>query len=205
MPKQNQPAKETLDQQTSYFTFLPHMNEGFHIGYHPAPGVVCDRNQRPREWLESLARYMQTPGTDVGFSIPDVLAGEQQLRRMARLDPAEADRRQPMTDWRALLALLLLWDMTTAGPCWSLPVWIAAIRPSAVPSPPPCLPAGLPRGCGFLPCGGPMPRKARFSPLPFCPILLRWCPLPTAAISASCFHPALTGIKRGAGWILASG
>ena len=120
MPKQNQPAKETLDQQTSYFTFLPHMNDGFHIGYHPAPGVVCDRNQRPREWLESLARYMQTPGTDVGFSIPDVLAGEQQLRRMARLDPAEADRRQPMTDWRALLALLLLWDLWPHDDSWPL-------------------------------------------------------------------------------------
>ncbi len=108
MPRKNE--KETLDRQTSYLTFLPHMDEGFHIGYHTMPGVVCDHNQRPREWLESLARYMQTPGDDVGYSIPDVLSGEQQLRRLSRLSPSRALAYQQMIDYRGVLSLLLLWD-----------------------------------------------------------------------------------------------
>ena len=73
----------------SYLTFLPHMDEGFHTGYHTTPGVVTDRNKRPGEWLESMARYMRTNGQDVGYSIPDVLACEQQLRRLSRLDADE--------------------------------------------------------------------------------------------------------------------
>ena len=81
--------KEALDRQTAYLTFLPHMDEGFHTGYQTTPGVVSDHNRRPREWLESLARNMQTQGRDVGYSIPDVLAGEQHLRRLARLRPDE--------------------------------------------------------------------------------------------------------------------
>ena len=29
--------KEALDRQTSYLTFLPHMDEGFHTGYQTSP------------------------------------------------------------------------------------------------------------------------------------------------------------------------
>lgn len=114
MPKR----KEELDQQTSYLTFLPHMDEGFHTGYQTNPGVVNDRSQRPREWLESLSRNMRTQGADVGYSIPDVLAGEQQLRRLARQDAQTALRHQPMVDFRAVLAVLLLWDTWEADATW---------------------------------------------------------------------------------------
>lgn len=110
--------KEALDRQTDYLTFLPHMDEGFHTGYHSAPGVVSDGNQRPREWLESLARNMRTQGHDVSYSIPDVLACEQQLRRLARLKPEAALAHQEMIDFRAVLALLLLWDTWEADESW---------------------------------------------------------------------------------------
>ncbi|MBP3647066.1 MAG: hypothetical protein J6K55_11665 [Clostridia bacterium] len=112
------PKKEALDRQTAYLTFLPHMDEGFHTGYQTTPGVVSDRNRRPREWLESLARNMQTQGTDVGYSIPDVLAGEQQLRRLARLRPEEMMRHQQIISHRAVLALLLLWDTWKTDENW---------------------------------------------------------------------------------------
>lgn len=119
MPKRNK-RKDALDRQTAYLTFLPHMDEGFHTGYHSQPGLISDRNQRPGEWLESLARYMQTPGEDVGFSIPDVLAGEQQLKRLSRLSREEGLRHQPMKDYRALLALLLLWELWPQDDSWPL-------------------------------------------------------------------------------------
>jgi len=112
--------KEQLDQQTSYLTFLPHMDEGFHTGYHTIPGVVSDHNKRPAEWLESLARYMRTQGQDVGYSIPDVLACEQQLRRLSRLDADEILDNQQMIDYRALLALLLLWDTWQKDETWPI-------------------------------------------------------------------------------------
>ena len=111
-------TKEALDKQTSYLTFLPPMEEGFHTGYHASPGVVSDRNRRPREWLESLARSMATPGSEVGYSIPDVLASEQQLRRLMRLHPEETRHNQQMTDHRAVLALLLLWDTFDRDESW---------------------------------------------------------------------------------------
>ena len=110
--------KEQLDQQTSYLTFLPHMDEGFHTGYHTVPGIVSDHNKRPAEWLESLARYMRTQGQDVGYSIPDVLACEQQLRRLPRLDADEILDNQQMIDYRAVLALLLLWDTWQKDDTW---------------------------------------------------------------------------------------
>lgn len=119
MAKRNE-RKEALDRQTAYLTFLPHMDEGFHTGYHSQPGLISDRNQRPGEWLESLARYMQTPGEDVGFSIPDVLAGEQQLKRLSRLRREDGLAHQPMKDCRALLALLLLWDLWPQDESWPL-------------------------------------------------------------------------------------
>ena len=119
MPKRNE-RKEALDRQTAYLTFLPPMDEGFHTGYHSRPGLISDRNQRPGEWLENLARYMQTPGEDVGFSIPDVLAGEQQLKRLSRLSREEGLRHQPMIDHRALLALLLLWEQLPQDEGWPL-------------------------------------------------------------------------------------
>lgn len=110
--------KEQLDRQTSYLTFLPHMDDGFHSGYHTSPGIVTDRNRRPGEWLESLARNMRTNGQDVGYSIPDVLACEQQLRRLSRLDEEESLSNQQMIDYRAVLALLLLWDSWDKDDSW---------------------------------------------------------------------------------------
>ena len=102
--------KAALDNQTPYMTLLPAMDEGFHSGYQTRPGIVSDGNIRPHEWLESVARNLLTPGEDVGFAIPDVLAGEAQLRRMMRLPYEDAMRHQELIDWRGTLALLLLWD-----------------------------------------------------------------------------------------------
>lgn len=114
----NREEKQALDRQTAYLTFLPPMDEGFHTGYHTAPGIVSDRNQRPREWLESLACYLQTPGVDVSYSIPDVLSAEQQLRRLARLTPERALAHPSMAAWRGVLALLLLWDTWPQDGAW---------------------------------------------------------------------------------------
>ncbi len=94
------------------------MDEGFHTGYQSRAGVVSDGNQKPHEWLESLARNMLTPGEDVGYSIPDVLAGEAQLRRLMRLPYEDAMRHQEMIDWRGTLALLLLWDGWPKTEAW---------------------------------------------------------------------------------------
>ena len=102
--------KAALDRNTSYLTLLPAMGEGFHTGYQSRPGVVSDGNQKPHEWLESVARNLLTQGEDVGYAIPDVLAGEAQLRRLMRLPYEEAMRHQEMIDWRGALAMLLLWD-----------------------------------------------------------------------------------------------
>ena len=112
--------KEQLDRQTSYLTFLPQMDDGFHTGYHTAPGVVTDRNKRPGDWLESLARNMRTNGQDVGYSIPDVLAYEQQLRRLSRLEPEEHRHHRQMIDYRAVLSLLLLWDSWEKDESWPI-------------------------------------------------------------------------------------
>ncbi|MDD3214612.1 MAG: hypothetical protein PHY64_13130, partial [Eubacteriales bacterium] len=110
--------KAEQDKKTSYLTLLPSMGEGFHTGYHGRAGVVSDGNQKPYEWLESFAQNMNTSGEDVGYAIPDVLAGEAQLRRLMRLPHEEAMRHQEMVDWRALLALLLLWDGWTKDGTW---------------------------------------------------------------------------------------
>ena len=114
----NREEKQALDRQTAYLTFLPPMDEGFHTGYHTAPGIVSDHNQRPREWLESLARCLQTPGIDVSYSIPDVLSAEQQLRRLSRLTPERALAHPSMAAWRGVLALLLLWDTWPQDGAW---------------------------------------------------------------------------------------
>ncbi len=110
--------KEQLDRQTSYLTFLPQMDDGFHTGYHTTPGVVTDRNKHPGDWLESMARNMRTNGQDVGYSIPDVLAYEQQLRRLSRMEPEEHRHNRQMTDYRAVLAMLLLWDSWEKDESW---------------------------------------------------------------------------------------
>ena len=114
----NREEKQALDRQTAYLTFLPPMDEGFHTGYHTAPGIVSDHNRRPREWLESLARCLQTPGVDVSYSIPDVLSAEQQLRRLSRLTPERALAHPSMAAWRGVLALLLLWDTWPQDGAW---------------------------------------------------------------------------------------
>lgn len=110
--------KQALDQETPYLTLLPPMDEGFHTGYHTQPGIVSDHNQRPREWLESLARYMRTPGNDVSYSIPSVLSGEQQLRRLARIASPRALAHPRLLEYRAVLALLLLWDTWPRDDSW---------------------------------------------------------------------------------------
>ena len=43
----NREEKQALDRQTAYLTFLPPMDEGFHTGYHTAPGIVSDHNPAP--------------------------------------------------------------------------------------------------------------------------------------------------------------
>jgi len=110
--------KASLDLQTSYITLLPNMDEGFHIGYQSKPGIVSDTNTKPHEWLENVAKYMQTQGEDVGYSIPDILAGEQQMRRLCRLPYDESVRHQEMISWRGILALLLLWDSWPRDETW---------------------------------------------------------------------------------------
>ncbi|HPS81766.1 MAG TPA: hypothetical protein PLP25_07910, partial [Candidatus Limiplasma sp.] len=110
--------KAELDRNTSYLTLLPTMDEGFHTGYQTRAGVVSDGNQKPHEWLESVARNLLTPGEDVGYAIPDVLAGEAQLRRLMRLPFEDAMRHQEMLDWRGALATLLLWDGWAQDDTW---------------------------------------------------------------------------------------
>ncbi len=117
-PEKRRKEKAELDKQTPYATFLPEMGEGFRPGYRERAGIGHDQSARPHEWLESVARYMLTEGEDVGFSIPDVLAGEQQLRRLMRMPAAEALRSQQMIDWRAVLAVLLLWDGWKQDESW---------------------------------------------------------------------------------------
>lgn len=102
--------KALLDDNTPYTTFLPPMSEGFYMGYKPAPGILSDGNQKPGEWLENFAKHIRAQGEEVGYSIPDVLASEQQLRRLSRLPREMAMRHQEMVDYRAVLTLLLLWD-----------------------------------------------------------------------------------------------
>ncbi|MEA5016396.1 MAG: hypothetical protein VB099_17715 [Candidatus Limiplasma sp.] len=113
-----QTPKAKLDLQTSYLTLLPPMEEGFSAGYQPKAGIVSDTNQKPGQWLENVAKYMRTQGEDVGYSIPDVLAGEQQMRRLLRLPFEDAIRHQEMVGWRAVLALLLLWDGWARDDTW---------------------------------------------------------------------------------------
>jgi len=108
--------KEMLDKETPYLTLLPDMDEGLNIGYKPTPGIQSDGNQKPMEWLDQFAKFIKTQGEDVGYSIPDVLASEQQLRRLARLPGDIALRHQEMVDYRAVLALLLLWESIAADP-----------------------------------------------------------------------------------------
>ena len=113
--------KRRLDRQTPYLSLLPEMDEGMHIGYQEKAGIQSDGNQKPREWLENFARFLKTPGREVGYAIPDVLASEQQLRRLARLPWEQAMTHQEMRDYRGILALLLLWDLLAGdGSCAEL-------------------------------------------------------------------------------------
>lgn len=115
--------KNALDKSTAYTTLLPHMDEGFHMGYRSIPGLQTDGSQKPHEWLESMAKNMNTPGLDVGYAIPDVLAAEQLLRRLHRQPNELAMRHQEMLDFRALLTLLLLWeDISQAAGCPTLTI-----------------------------------------------------------------------------------
>ncbi|NLV58929.1 MAG: hypothetical protein GXY67_09170 [Clostridiales bacterium] len=127
-----QAIKAKLDLQTSYLTLLPPMEEGFSAGYQPRPGIVSDTNQKPGEWLEKVAKYMRTQGADVGYSIPDVLAGEQQLRRLMRLPSDDAIRHQDMINWRGTLALLLLWDGWSKDDTWPILTFTDYLTPQSM-------------------------------------------------------------------------
>jgi len=116
--KAQDPRKAELDRKTSYLTLLPAMDDGFHTGYQTRAGVVSDGNQKPYEWLQSFAANIHTAGEDVGYSIPDVLAGEAQLRRLMLLPHEEAMRHQEMVNWRGTLAVLLLWDGWPKDDTW---------------------------------------------------------------------------------------
>ena len=54
----------------------------------------------------------------MSYSIPDVLSAEQQLRRLSRLTPERALAHPSMAAWRAVLALLLLWDTWPQDGAW---------------------------------------------------------------------------------------
>ncbi|MEG2949366.1 MAG: hypothetical protein RR946_01655 [Clostridia bacterium] len=113
-PKEQAPAVE----QAAYLTLLPPMDEGFHTGYQPQAGIIGEQNQKPREWLIHFAKHMQSQGEEVSFSIPDVLASEQQLRRLACLPHDLALHHQEMINYRAMLALMLLWDGWPQDAAW---------------------------------------------------------------------------------------
>ena len=93
-----------------YTTFLPEMTEGNNLPLQLKPGFALMDRADPNGWLSGVSRTMATSGTDVGYSIPDVMAVEQQIRRLIRLPRTEALHHQEMRDWRAVLAILLLWD-----------------------------------------------------------------------------------------------
>lgn len=93
-----------------YFTFLPEMTEGNNLPLQLKPGFTLMDRADPNGWLSGVSRTMDTAGTDVGYAIPDVMAVEQQIRRLIRLPRGEALHHQEMRDWRAVLAILLLWD-----------------------------------------------------------------------------------------------
>ncbi len=132
VPRKEGGRKAKLDLQTTYLTLLPPMEEGFTTGYQSRPGIVSDTNQKPGQWLENVAKYMQTQGEDVGYSIPDVLAGEQQMRRLMRLPQEEALRHQEMLNWRAVLALLLLWDGWTKDDTWPVLTYEDYLTPESM-------------------------------------------------------------------------
>ena len=93
-----------------YTTFLPEMTEGNNLPLQLRPGFTLMDRADPNGWLSGVSRTMATEGNDVGYSIPDVMAVEQQIRRLIRLPRNEALHHQEMRDWRAVLAILLLWD-----------------------------------------------------------------------------------------------
>lgn len=93
-----------------YTTFLPEMTEGNNLPLQLRPGFTLMDRADPNGWLAGVSRTMATSGTDVGYSIPDVMAVEQQIRRLIRLPHNESMHHQEMRDWRAVLAILLLWD-----------------------------------------------------------------------------------------------
>ena len=108
--------KRRLDRQTPYLSLLPEMDEGMHIGYQEKAGIQCDGNQKPREWLENFARFLKTPGREVGYAIPDVLAIENETQWMLA-HPAQGTAKR-LAAWRGLLAALLLWDSWKKDSSW---------------------------------------------------------------------------------------
>lgn len=114
-PTPTKPAKRV---GSSFVTYLPTLTEGNNLPLQPHAGFSLTDTADPNGWLLSAARNIDTDGTDVGYAIPDVMAGEQQIRRLIRLPHAEAMRHQEMRDWRAMLAVLLLWDSWEKDEYW---------------------------------------------------------------------------------------
>jgi len=102
----------------SFATFLPTMTEGNNAPLQTRAGFYLTDAANPNGWLSSISRNMDTPGMDVGYAIPDVMAGEQQIRRLIRLPREESLRHQEMRNWRAVLAILLLWDSWNKDDSW---------------------------------------------------------------------------------------
>ena len=105
--KRAQEADEIRGNQ--YLTLLPEMVEGNGISWRQE-GIIGASAENASSWLMLSASNIQTDGVDVGYSIPDVMAGEAQLRRWMGLLFEEALLHQEVIDWRATLAVLLLWD-----------------------------------------------------------------------------------------------
>lgn len=101
-----------------YVTCLPTLTEGNNPPMEQRPGFAMPDSADPNGWLAFCAHNINTPGTDVGYAIPDVMAGEQQVKRLIRLPHVEAMRHQEMRDWRAVLAILLLWDSWPKDAYW---------------------------------------------------------------------------------------
>lgn len=105
--KRAQETKAAKDGQ--FLTLLPELVEGNGIGIN-MEGINGATAVNASSWLMITASNIQTDGVDVGYSIPDVMAGEAQLRRWMGLLFEEAMQHQEVIDWRATLAVLLLWD-----------------------------------------------------------------------------------------------
>ena len=115
MRKRKQAQETDVIRNNRYLTLLPEMVEGNGISWR-AEGIISAAATNASSWLMQSAGNIQTDGVDVGYAIPDVMAGEAQLRRWMGLLFEEALLHQEVIDWRATLAVLLLWDGWSIDP-----------------------------------------------------------------------------------------